>query len=423
MPRRRGRAQARAAPRRRRPVDGSAVGRRPAGDGRAARPRLGPDAGLPEPRAAGPDARRRRAPAPPRPERARRPAAPARPGPRTAPAQARPGVRRRAAARRPRPGRPAPPRTLFADEPTSRLDLITQEETVRCLMEQIAQRNCALVLVTHDQALVDAACDRRLAVGDHRLAHTRTHSPAVRPPAPASFSHHAAGVASCRSATCSSSSTAGSSATTSLVASVAQGPRHKRPLRTHAPSLLASNVFVVDRRLGAAGGDDPLLLVRGLNCASGHRGGGVPNSTDCTSHVSSLQIACSWSQWPDLGRLHRRVRGQPRSSVRADRAAGPPRQPERRPGSRRSAGPGHETTWRSALSTARSASPRKRAIASRERSAPSVPFGGSKPGGPGHFGCSPRTVRTRTGRPGSRRAAGARGRLCRVPSLPRHPTR
>lgn len=57
------------------------------------------------------------------------------------------------------------PALLFADEPTSRLDLVTQEETVRCLMEQLAERACALVLVTHDRALARAVCDRRLTVG------------------------------------------------------------------------------------------------------------------------------------------------------------------------------------------------------------------------------------------------------------------
>ena len=62
------------------------------------------------------------------------------------------------------------PALLFADEPTSRLDLITQEETVRCLVEQIAEQDCALVLVTHDEALAGAVCDRRLRVDGVTLA-------------------------------------------------------------------------------------------------------------------------------------------------------------------------------------------------------------------------------------------------------------
>jgi peptide/nickel transport system ATP-binding protein len=57
------------------------------------------------------------------------------------------------------------PALVFADEPTSRLDLITQEETIRCLMEQVDRQDCALVLVTHDTALADAVTTRSIPVG------------------------------------------------------------------------------------------------------------------------------------------------------------------------------------------------------------------------------------------------------------------
>ncbi len=56
------------------------------------------------------------------------------------------------------------PVLLFADEPTSRLDLITQQETMACLLEQLGPAGCALVLVTHDRALADAVSDRHLAL-------------------------------------------------------------------------------------------------------------------------------------------------------------------------------------------------------------------------------------------------------------------
>jgi peptide/nickel transport system ATP-binding protein len=56
------------------------------------------------------------------------------------------------------------PVLIFADEPTSRLDLITQEETVRCLMDQVERQDCALLLVTHDEALADAVADQRLSM-------------------------------------------------------------------------------------------------------------------------------------------------------------------------------------------------------------------------------------------------------------------
>lgn len=65
------------------------------------------------------------------------------------------------------------PALLFADEPTSRFDLLTQEETVRCLMEQLAPHDWALVLVRHDEALARAVCDRRVTVGEPALVDAR----------------------------------------------------------------------------------------------------------------------------------------------------------------------------------------------------------------------------------------------------------
>src|SRR3712207_4406200 len=57
------------------------------------------------------------------------------------------------------------PLLLFADEPTSRLDLVTQEETMSCLMEQVDRAGCGLVLVTHDRSLAGAVCHRTVSLG------------------------------------------------------------------------------------------------------------------------------------------------------------------------------------------------------------------------------------------------------------------
>ena len=57
------------------------------------------------------------------------------------------------------------PALIFADEPTSRLDLITQEETMGCLMDQVDRLGAALLLVTHDEALADAVTSRRIPLG------------------------------------------------------------------------------------------------------------------------------------------------------------------------------------------------------------------------------------------------------------------
>lgn len=57
------------------------------------------------------------------------------------------------------------PALVFADEPTSRLDLITQQETMSCLMDQVDSQGCALVLVTHDQSLTHAVAHRSIQIG------------------------------------------------------------------------------------------------------------------------------------------------------------------------------------------------------------------------------------------------------------------
>lgn len=54
---------------------------------------------------------------------------------------------------------------LFADEPTSRLDLITQQETIGLLTELARERNCAVLLVSHDAALIEKTCDRQVRIG------------------------------------------------------------------------------------------------------------------------------------------------------------------------------------------------------------------------------------------------------------------
>ncbi|MGV6874335.1 ABC transporter ATP-binding protein [Pseudochelatococcus sp. B33] len=54
---------------------------------------------------------------------------------------------------------------LFADEPTSRLDLITQQETAALLTEVARERNCAVLIVSHDVELIRKMSDRRIAFG------------------------------------------------------------------------------------------------------------------------------------------------------------------------------------------------------------------------------------------------------------------
>lgn len=54
---------------------------------------------------------------------------------------------------------------LFADEPTSRLDLITQQGIIDLLRGFARETPCALVIVSHDRTLVAKVADRVITVG------------------------------------------------------------------------------------------------------------------------------------------------------------------------------------------------------------------------------------------------------------------
>ncbi len=59
---------------------------------------------------------------------------------------------------------------IFADEPSSRLDMITQKEMIELLLETAREYHTAVLLVSHDVALIEAVADRHLrldAVGQH----------------------------------------------------------------------------------------------------------------------------------------------------------------------------------------------------------------------------------------------------------------
>ncbi|MGI9435293.1 MAG: ABC transporter ATP-binding protein [Geminicoccaceae bacterium] len=58
------------------------------------------------------------------------------------------------------------PSILLADEPTSRLDPITQADTMELLAETTAEARTAVVLVTHDKAMAVNWAGRQIDVGD-----------------------------------------------------------------------------------------------------------------------------------------------------------------------------------------------------------------------------------------------------------------
>jgi len=57
------------------------------------------------------------------------------------------------------------PALIFADEPTSRLDPVTQQDVFALLQEYLRDARCALLLVTHDADLVDRVAGRRIDLG------------------------------------------------------------------------------------------------------------------------------------------------------------------------------------------------------------------------------------------------------------------
>lgn len=68
------------------------------------------------------------------------------------------------------------PVLLFADEPTSRLDPLSQQQTIACLLGELGEIGCALLLVTHDEALAGKVAGRCLRLGEPHPA------PAAAPP-------------------------------------------------------------------------------------------------------------------------------------------------------------------------------------------------------------------------------------------------
>ena len=56
------------------------------------------------------------------------------------------------------------PALIFADEATSRLDPITQQETMTLLVEHAARYDCAVFLVTHDHAIATRLAQRHIAL-------------------------------------------------------------------------------------------------------------------------------------------------------------------------------------------------------------------------------------------------------------------
>ena len=58
------------------------------------------------------------------------------------------------------------PALIFADEPTSRLDPVTQQQTLALLAEHARDHQCAVLLVTHDHDIAARLASRRIVLGE-----------------------------------------------------------------------------------------------------------------------------------------------------------------------------------------------------------------------------------------------------------------
>ncbi|MEQ6900946.1 ATP-binding cassette domain-containing protein [Nocardioides sp. YIM 152588] len=77
------------------------------------------------------------------------------------------------------------PRLLVLDEPTSALDVTVQARIIELLDRLRAERGLALVLITHDLAVVDRLCERSLVMYDGRVVERgRTRDLLTRPEHP-----------------------------------------------------------------------------------------------------------------------------------------------------------------------------------------------------------------------------------------------
>ena len=56
------------------------------------------------------------------------------------------------------------PTFIFADEPTSRLDMLTQKAVIEALVNVVKHSDVAIMIVSHDKALLSSVCDELITL-------------------------------------------------------------------------------------------------------------------------------------------------------------------------------------------------------------------------------------------------------------------
>lgn len=74
------------------------------------------------------------------------------------------------------------PSILLCDEPTTALDVSVQDQILRLLVSLRMSRELAIVLITHDLAVVSQVCDRVLVMRDGRVIETGATQDILRSP-------------------------------------------------------------------------------------------------------------------------------------------------------------------------------------------------------------------------------------------------
>jgi oligopeptide/dipeptide ABC transporter ATP-binding protein len=74
------------------------------------------------------------------------------------------------------------PELIIADEPTTALDVTVQKQVLRLLDDAVTERNCGLLLITHDLPVIAAMCEKVAVMYGGRIVETGSISQVFKNP-------------------------------------------------------------------------------------------------------------------------------------------------------------------------------------------------------------------------------------------------